>query len=497
MSKKRRRSSLVETPQKKADSKTDSPDLSAKRQRPAPEKLSTTPLKTINGDVVQAQQKNTDQKAASATLVHRIPSLDELCVNISASSRAILSSRPAPADDKPEVLIRSERVHLLLTMKHVPKVKRILRFKLPHSLCAPADTKCLIVKDTVGRNYDKTGRHWRELLAEKGVSLDSLQVLSLRELTVSYMSHEAKRQFVCSHDWFLTDKRVAHRLPNKLGRMAYGRLRARIPSPLDLEAADLPAQIKSAEHLVRLYVDGRGARVACIIGHRDMPATQLEDQLRAVMAQLSERLPGGVDNLRAATLSADGMPEVPLFASLLPLEGAPPADDVPPEDTWEQDLAAFRQELGYAEVDLAQEEARDSGLSLRKEKEQVKKADAAAAAKAARVAAQAAKPPKASRRKPKSRKRGAKSDKAGAESDKAGAESGKVIAKSDKVGAKSDQVGAKVVKPTPKVKVPKSKPAAVAAADDGEKKSKSRRKRSKEAAAKVQDMEAENDLLMQ
>ena len=138
-------------------------------------------------------------------------------MNVSAASRAILASNPSCKADNQEMILRSDRIHLLLTMKHTPRIKRILRFRLPHSLRAATDTVCLIVKDTEGRNYDKTGRHWRDLLREQGIPLNGVQILPLRELTVCYMSHEAKRQLVCSHDWFLADQRIAASLAQQAG----------------------------------------------------------------------------------------------------------------------------------------------------------------------------------------------------------------------------------------------------------------------------------------
>ena len=126
------------------------------------------------------------------------------------------------------------------------------------------------------------------------------------------------------------------------------------------------AQLSQAERTMRVHVDGRGARLACVVGHRGMAVAQLEEQLRAVMEQLQERLPGGVDNLRAVALCADGLPEVPLFMSLLPLCGAPPSDDAEPKDTWEEDLLAFQEELGWTGETLDEEEARKTAKLARK-----------------------------------------------------------------------------------------------------------------------------------
>ncbi|PAA63032.1 hypothetical protein BOX15_Mlig001018g4, partial [Macrostomum lignano] len=230
-------------------------------------------------------QKATSVKAAQPPAVeqlqHSLPlTQDELTKRASNALRTVRLASVANGAicyRTPNSIKKSlqlfEPSELLLTITLSSEAKSIkssdgntIILTLPNLVhCPDTESGCLITKDLprAPADYDATSAHYAELLKSCGVKA-SLTVLPLRELTVAYMPHEAKRRLCYAYDYFLADRTIVHRLGNKLGKQFGAKNRRKLPMPVDLEAKNLSAEIERALRCVRVCLNG--STLSCLVG---------------------------------------------------------------------------------------------------------------------------------------------------------------------------------------------------------------------------------------
>ena len=128
------------------------------------------------------------------------------------------------------------------------------------------------------------------------ILLSLSQVISLRELKVEYKSFETKQALLHRFDKFLVDDRIARLIPKFLGKAFYKR--KRFPVPVRINGKGLKAEIEKGLKTAILPLSHHGACAMVNIGHTDMKADQIAENLFAAGEVLKAKYPGGWANIR-------------------------------------------------------------------------------------------------------------------------------------------------------------------------------------------------------
>lgn len=209
-------------------------------------------------------------------------------------------------------LFDSQNVSLSIVHKKVPSKPKSIIVTLPHSLFSEGDRVCLITKDVHGQDYEKTNEHYKQLLKQSTTKCPAITVMSLRELTVCYMTFESRRKLKAAFDFFLADASIYHRLANKLGSQFTLR---QMPVPVNLEARDIGAAVTGGLSNLRFAIVARGAVENAVVAKLEMGAQNVKQNVMAVVAKVLPVWPGGDKNIRHIQLRGPDGPSVPLFFS--------------------------------------------------------------------------------------------------------------------------------------------------------------------------------------
>ena len=201
-------------------------------------------------------------------------------------------------------------VHVLLSLKHMPKaigkakMDKPVALSLPHPYVDP-DTAaiCLITKDPQ--------REYKDKLAEAGVNIT--KVIGVSKLKAKYHPHQAKRELCGAHEVFLADARVLPMLPPLLGKTFFKK--RRLPLACDLTKKDLKAEIMRAACGAH-YRHSSGNSNSVQLGVTSQPAKQIAANIVAGVEQMVDLLPGKWANVQSLMLRTTNSVALPFFNAL-------------------------------------------------------------------------------------------------------------------------------------------------------------------------------------
>ncbi|XP_033744108.1 ribosomal L1 domain-containing protein 1-like isoform X2 [Pecten maximus] len=212
------------------------------------------------------------------------------------------------SDDKEEICLQ-------FAVKKIPSVKnKIVKLRLPHSVWTPEQEVCLFVKDLdkSSREHEVTEQHYKDLLASIGISCIT-QVIPLKCLKLEYKPFEAKRNLSNMFDLFVADERVIRLLPSLLGKNFYGKKKH--PIQVNMKATNLKSEIEKVVYDSRCIITGHGASSSATIGHSDMSAEQLAENVMKALESISVALPGGPANIQSVYVRTEKSLALPLYAT--------------------------------------------------------------------------------------------------------------------------------------------------------------------------------------
>ncbi|XP_069125005.1 ribosomal L1 domain-containing protein 1-like isoform X2 [Argopecten irradians] len=208
-----------------------------------------------------------------------------------------------------------KEIHLQFAVKRIPNVKnKILKLRLPHSVWTSEQEVCLIVKDIdkSSREHEVTEQHYKDLLSSKGITCIT-QIIPLKSLKLEYKPFEAKRNLANMFDLFVADERIVRLLPTLLGRNFYGKKKH--PIQVNMTATNLKNEIEKVVFGSRCIITGHGASSTSTIGHSDMSAEQLAENVMKALESISGALPGGASNIQSVYVRTDKSLALPLYAT--------------------------------------------------------------------------------------------------------------------------------------------------------------------------------------
>lgn len=217
---------------------------------------------------------------------------------------------------KSDILQEREKIHLQVSMKKIPNLpEQTIKVNLPHGLFTADTDVCLFVKDLdkKSREFEVSEEHFSDMLLEKGVNCVR-KVIPLKALKLEYKPFEAKRNLSNEFDLFLADSRIIRLLPSLLGKNFFGRKRN--PIQVDLEAKDLKEEISKAVNNTRCILKNRGSSCLVTVGYSDMTCDQIVENVLKTVEQLSQKFPGGPNNIRSLHIKTTSSTSIPFYVSL-------------------------------------------------------------------------------------------------------------------------------------------------------------------------------------
>ncbi|KAK4471686.1 hypothetical protein MN116_005091 [Schistosoma mekongi] len=217
---------------------------------------------------------------------------------------------------KPSTLsLIPNNVHLVVVSKiSIPK---IIRVNLIHR--AKDLSICLIVKDLRKDDHERTTESWKrrwamDLKRSKLSHLDTPGVtfLPLHELKVAYQTFAAKRRLAATFDTFLADKRIVHRLPNKLGKAFY-QVSGKFPIPTSFLKNNLADTIRKQINTSLFVIRGNGTTDSLVIGNELLSSSEIKENVISVCEKICLEWPGGgLANIRSMYIQSPNI-SIPLY----------------------------------------------------------------------------------------------------------------------------------------------------------------------------------------
>ncbi|CAH8848865.1 unnamed protein product [Trichobilharzia szidati] len=221
-----------------------------------------------------------------------------------------------PAGKAETLSLIPDNINLVVVSKlSIPK---LIRVNLPHR--SKDISVCLIVKDNHKDNYEKSTESWKRrwnMDAKKSqqshTDTPSVTFLPLRELKVAYQTFAAKRRLAASFDIFLADKRIVHRLQNKLGKAFYQEVSGKFPIPTSFSNNNLVDVVKKEIHTSLFVIRGRGTTDSLIIGDVSFSSSELKENVISVCEKILTKWPGGgLANIRSMYIQSRNL-SIPLY----------------------------------------------------------------------------------------------------------------------------------------------------------------------------------------
>lgn len=141
----------------------------------------------------------------------------------------------------------------------------------------------------------------------------NLQVVGLSKLRTKYESHEAKRQLCNSYDLFLADDRIIPSLPKLIGKAFFKRKKQ--PIPVDLKAADFPAQVKSACEATYMTPPS-GTCISVRIARSSMSQQEIIANAAAALKGIVQHIPKKWSNVQAVYMKTSESVSLPVYQVL-------------------------------------------------------------------------------------------------------------------------------------------------------------------------------------
>ncbi|KFM65556.1 Ribosomal L1 domain-containing protein 1, partial [Stegodyphus mimosarum] len=221
-------------------------------------------------------------------------------------------------ESKKKPLIEENSIFLQVTLKKIPsrKLLKIIKVPLPNSLVGDTSDVCLITGD-LDKNDRKaeiepTVLHYKDFLKQHGVK-ENVEVIPLRQLRTEYKAYEAKRQLVAAYDVFLADNKIAGVLPKLLGKFFFRK--RKFPIQIDMQSSNLKDLIQKASSSTVFFFSNRGNSCTAEIGNLDMTVEEVKQNILAAVRVLSERVPGGYDNIMGIFVKTLKSKAVPIYMS--------------------------------------------------------------------------------------------------------------------------------------------------------------------------------------
>nr|CAX70528.1 putative cellular senescence inhibited gene protein [Schistosoma japonicum]CAX75382.1 putative cellular senescence inhibited gene protein [Schistosoma japonicum]CAX75383.1 putative cellular senescence inhibited gene protein [Schistosoma japonicum] len=220
-------------------------------------------------------------------------------------------------ESKPKTLsLIPNNIHLVVVSKiSIPK---IIRVKLLHR--AKDLSVCLIVKDLRKDDHERTTESWKrrwviDLKKSKLSHLDTPGVtfLPLHELKVAYQTFAAKRRLAATFDIFLADKRIVHRLQNKLGKAFYQEISGKFPIPTSFSKNNLADTVKKQINTSLFVIRGNGTTDSLIVGNELFSSSEIKENVISVCEKICLEWPGGgLANIRSVYIQSPNI-SIPLY----------------------------------------------------------------------------------------------------------------------------------------------------------------------------------------
>jgi ribosome biogenesis protein UTP30 len=219
------------------------------------------------------------------------------------------------AQDSDELLgDDDELLYLMLSLKRSHPLHRKdkpVRIPLPNPIYDFENTEmCLFVKDDKSGAGHKAAKRRVSSFADKaGIS----KVVGTSKLRTKYESYEAKRNLCRQFDIFLADDRILPSLPKLLGKSFFRRRKQ--PIPIDMRAADLPAQIDKARKCTTLTLSG-GSCLSIRFARSSFAVDAAVSNAKATLAGAMQHIPKGWDNVQAIFIKSADSVALPVFQCL-------------------------------------------------------------------------------------------------------------------------------------------------------------------------------------
>ena len=166
---------------------------------------------------------------------------------------------------------------------------------------------CLFVKDDKSGAGHKAAKKRVEAFRSKaGIA----RVIGTSKLRTKYESYEAKRNLCRQFDLFLADDRVLPSLPKLIGKTFFRRKKQ--PIPIDMRAADLPAQFERARACTTLVLSG-GSCLSVRFARASFAAADAAANAAAVLAAAARHVPKGWDNVQAVFVKSADSVALPVY----------------------------------------------------------------------------------------------------------------------------------------------------------------------------------------
>ncbi|CAI5451518.1 unnamed protein product [Caenorhabditis angaria] len=197
-----------------------------------------------------------------------------------------------------------------------------LNIKLPHSSKTINNTSiCLILPDLdqsdkarVDFDVEKQSREWAEKLeVDHGITSQHYsKILTKREVERIAHTYKDQRNLASSYDVFLADSRVYKSVRSFLGK-EFWRVN-KVPRPFKYNKP-LSTSISNALTTVT-YPLARFLTRACVgVGHLGQPSSDLIENIKTAIEEISTKCPGGFENVRNIYIQpSSGNPALPIYA---------------------------------------------------------------------------------------------------------------------------------------------------------------------------------------
>lgn len=177
---------------------------------------------------------------------------------------------------------------------------------LPHSLLTPNDDICLIVRDDQrGKKIDSepTKQKWEDILKENDITCIKT-VLPFNQLKNEYPAFEMKAKLANTYETFLVDGSICGNTFAFLGKTFIKQKKNPIPIQMgkSLEKRPLKDSIENALKKVQYRQTASGDITSIDFANDSMSASEMSENLKALVKELKGQYPGGYENIRAISI---------------------------------------------------------------------------------------------------------------------------------------------------------------------------------------------------
>ena len=207
---------------------------------------------------------------------------------------------------KPLDLKTCHNLDLGVTFKSIPKLRKQLRIRLPHSIYSQqTHSVCLLTcfsKDKV-----------KQLIADNNITCIK-KVLTIQSLNRKYKRYEAKRELLTRYDVFLTDSKACPHVNRHLGKIFLQKHKA--PQSIHLKPVSLSHELQKAFSTVSFRVSSGSTSCVAVGSFDTLTSRQLADNVIHCIRSIMQKVPPGWSNLRNAYVKSFKSIALPIFTGL-------------------------------------------------------------------------------------------------------------------------------------------------------------------------------------